>query len=108
MKLQAFSFRDTKAETFAAPFFVPNAAIAKRLASQLVLDQRSDLGKYPADFLLYCVGSYDTETARLEPQQVELICTVSSCLPKPDPRQLSLEIEKMLPNGAAVGTATEA
>jgi len=82
MKLQAFTLRDTKAEVFAAPFFLPNEALAKRLLSQLVLDQRSDLGKYPQDFLLYLCGFYETETAHLAPCPVELICSASSCLPR--------------------------
>jgi len=85
MKLQAFSLRDTKGEVFAAPFFLPNEALAKRLLSQLVLDQRSDLGKYPQDFLLYLVGFYETDTAHLAACPVELICSASSCLPRVAP-----------------------
>jgi len=88
MKLDAFSLRDTKADTFAAPFFVPKPGIAIRLLSQLVQDSRSDLGKYPADFKLYRIGSYNTETAVLTSEPVELVCTASSCLPKPDPAQI--------------------
>jgi len=99
MKLEAFSLRDTKAEVFAAPFFVPNEAIATRLLVQLVQDHRSDLGKYPADFLLYRIGTYDTETALLKSSTVELICTASSCLPKADPRQLTIpEVVNESPN----------
>lgn len=92
MKLQAFSLRDTKGEIFAAPFFVPNENIAIRLVSELVLNQRTDLGKYPSDFLLYRTGSYDTETALLSPCQVELICSASSCLPKPSPHEIPLPL----------------
>lgn len=90
MKLNAYSLRDVKAETFAAPFFVPNDNLAIRLLNELVLDTRSNLGKYPADFMLYRIGSYDSEHALLVPCQVELVCSASSCLPKPDPRQLTL------------------
>lgn len=90
MKLSAYSLRDTKAEVFAAPFFVPNDAIAIRLLSQLVTDTRNDLGKYPQDFMLYRIGTYDTESAKLESCNVDLVCTASSCLPKPDPRQLRI------------------
>lgn len=93
---QAYCLRDTKAEIFAAPFFVPNDNLAIRLLSELVMDTRSNLGKYPQDFLLYRVGSYNTDTAALMPAQVELVCTASSCLPKPDPRQLTLPAHEQL------------
>jgi len=83
MKLEAFSLRDTKAETFAAPFFVPNEAIAMRFISQEVLDTRTNLGKYPADFMLYRVGTYDTDTAQLTAVEViSLVCPASSLLPR--------------------------
>lgn len=97
MKLQAFSLRDTKAETFAAPFFVPNENIAVRLLSQLVLDKRTDLGKYPQDFMLYRVGDYDTDNAALSACQVELICTASSVLPKENPAQLQIPGTEAVP-----------
>lgn len=90
MILEAYSLRDTKAEVYAAPFFVPKEAFATRLLIELVKDKRSDLGKYPADFMLYRIGLYDTDTAKLESSEVELICSASSCLPKVDPRQLTL------------------
>lgn len=87
MILEAFSLRDTKAEVFGAPFFVTNEEIAKRLLSKLVLDQRSDPGQYPKDFLMYRIGTYDSDNGLLVATPVELICTATSCLPKPDPRQ---------------------
>lgn len=83
MKLEAFSLRDVKAESFGAPFFVPNENIAIRLLSKLVVDTRTEVGQYPLDFILYRVGHYDTDTGLLTPLSVELICTASSCLPKP-------------------------
>lgn len=82
MKLQAFSLRDTKAEVFAAPFFVPSHGIAVRLLNELVKDKRTDLGKYPQDFILYRVGEYDTDSALLTPSMIEIICTATSCLPR--------------------------
>jgi len=90
MKLQSFSMRDVKAETYAAPFFVPNESIAIRLLSELVLDKRSTLGKYPQDFSLYRIGEYDTTTAVLTSCQIDMICSATSCLPKPDPRQIEI------------------
>lgn len=90
MILQAFSLRDMKAEIFAAPFFVPNEHIAIRLVSELVRDPRSDLGKYPQDFMLYRTGSFNTETALLTATTIELVCSATNCLPKADPRQIQI------------------
>jgi len=78
----AYSIRDTVSEIFAAPFFVPSDGVAKRFLSELVVNPNSDIGKYPKDFMLYRVGTYDTETAKLTPLPVELVCSASSLLPK--------------------------
>jgi len=91
MKLEAFSLRDVKADVFAAPFFVPNQAIAIRLLSQLVLDQRADLGKYPQDFMMFRIGTYDTDNGLLCACPVELVCSAVSCLPQNKPVVIPVE-----------------
>jgi len=83
MKLQAYCLRDTKAEVFAAPFFVPREAIALRAVGQMAQNPHTDVAQYPQDFLLYRVGEYDTDTALLTPCTVELVCAVSAVLQKP-------------------------
>lgn len=82
MKLRAFSLRDTKSETFGAPFFVPTAGIALRVVTELVNDRRTDVGKYPDDFILYDVGEFDTQSAQLSHSQAELVATAKSLLPR--------------------------
>lgn len=101
MKLKAFCLRDVKADTYGAPFFVPNVAIAVRLLGEMVQDRRTDVGKYPADFSLYSVGSYETNTGLLEASELEMVCSAVSCLPKEDPRLLKLPSEE-IHGGAAV------
>jgi len=71
MKLIAFAIRDTKADAFTAqPFFCLSRGIALRNFTQLVNDQQTEPGQYPADFTLYEIGSFDqtdgTITARGE------------------------------------------
>lgn len=90
MKLIAYSLRDMKADNFHAPFFVPSQAHARRLLAELVQDNRSDVGKYTADFMLYEIGSLETETGSLTPCKPSEICSALSVLPKPDPRQLAI------------------
>lgn len=82
MILKAFSLRDTKGETFGAPIFVPTEGVMIRLLPQLASDQRTDLGKFPDDFLLYSIGEYNTATAVMTPAEISLVCSVSSTLKK--------------------------
>lgn len=83
MKLNAYSIRDIKTDIFAAPWFVPSDGIALRLMRELVQDKRSDLGKYPEDFTLHYIGTYDTSTAVMESSISRLVCTAIQCLPSP-------------------------
>lgn len=89
MKLKVFALRDVKADAFGSPFFVPNDGIARRVLSEWVRQPGSDVAKYPAEFMLFEIGEYDNESALLTPTvPTVMICSASSCLPKPDPRQL--------------------
>lgn len=90
MILRAFALRDMKADNFHAPFFVPSPIQAIRLLGQLVQDKNSELGKWPGDFTLYEIGTYETSTGFMTGNLPSEICTALSCLPKPDPRQLTL------------------
>lgn len=65
--LQIFSVYDSKAESFSQPFFCPNAAIAIRSFSEEVSNPQSQLSKYPADFTLFHIGSFNDSTSLLTP-----------------------------------------
>jgi len=81
VKLQAYSVHDVKSESFAAPFFVPKEGIAVRVLTQMVADERTDVSKFPADYFLYHVGSYDTDKAVLESlSPVVMVCSASSVM----------------------------
>lgn len=62
MKPNAYSIQDSKAQQFNLPFFSDNHATAIRTFSQLASDQNSLPGKYPADFSLIFIGTFDSET----------------------------------------------
>lgn len=63
MILQAFSVFDTKGKAFNLPFFQPVAGLAVRQLTEMTADSKSLLAKYPEDFILYHVGSFDDATA---------------------------------------------
>jgi len=59
MILNAYTLYDVKALTFNTPFFCQNHAVAKRLCADLVIDMTTSVGRHPADYVLYCLGTYD-------------------------------------------------
>lgn len=68
MELKAFSIRDSKGEIFNPPFYKKTWGEAERDFHQLVKDEKSMVYKYPEDFDLYCVGSYDDQTGLFIPE----------------------------------------
>lgn len=70
MLLRAYTLHDVKALTYSPPFFQHNNALAERMLSDLVNDPNTSVGRHPADFKLYCVGSYDDSTGQLIPLNV--------------------------------------
>lgn len=63
MKLNAYSIFDRKALQYNAPFYQSTDGAAVRSLSDLVNDQNTTVGRHPSDFVLYCVGSYDDQSA---------------------------------------------
>lgn len=62
-----FSIRDAKGEIFHPPFFKKTHGEAERDFAQLVRDEKSMAFKFPEDFDLYYVGTYDDSTGKIEP-----------------------------------------
>lgn len=63
-----YSIHDSKAAFFNVPFFQRNHDEAARSFGQIVNDSRPDnlLHQSPADFTLYCLGSFDEQTGELD------------------------------------------
>lgn len=67
MELKVFSIRDSKGEIFHQPFFNKSHGEAERNFRELTNDQKSMISKYPEDFDLYYLGTYDDNSGRMEP-----------------------------------------
>ncbi|AZL82864.1 nonstructural protein [Apis mellifera associated microvirus 23] len=67
MMLKMFSIRDSKAEVYYSPFFAKSHGEAERNFRELTNDQKSTVSKYPEDFDLYYLGTYDDSTGKLAP-----------------------------------------
>lgn len=65
--LQMFAIRDLKAVSFMPPYTAPNKGVAIRSFTDAVNDPSSMLSKYPDDFALFHIGSYDPETGVVTP-----------------------------------------
>ena len=63
---QVFAVYDSKAEFFADPMFFRTIGEALRSWETAAADQSMDLHKYPGDFSLFHIGTYDINTSVLE------------------------------------------
>lgn len=72
MIAKIYSVRDEGTASFGPPFVMQNDTIMKRSIAELVAAegakpeaQRIEMMRYPADFSVFCVGSFDTETGEV-------------------------------------------
>lgn len=66
MKLQVYSIRDAKGEVYNTPFFQKTHGEAERNFRELVKDEKSMVAKYPEDFDLYHLGTYDDQSGTFQ------------------------------------------
>lgn len=71
MILNAYSLYDAKALTYSPPFWAHQHGEAMRMVMQLAGDPNTTVGRHPADFTLYCTGSFDTSSGLLLPGDVK-------------------------------------
>lgn len=62
MKQQMFCIRDTKADAYLPPFFLPRKEMAMRVFDQCVNSKDHQFGKWPQDYTLFQIGQFDDET----------------------------------------------
>lgn len=74
MLLKVFSVYDAKAFAYLPPFFMAEKGMAARVFTEAVRDKSHQFGKFPEDYILFQIGSYDDQTgnlmALLAPEQV--------------------------------------
>lgn len=76
MLVEVFAVYDSKARNYGQPFFCINPAIAIRAFQSTVESPESQLHKYPEDFSLFHLASFNDETgeftARTNPTNLGL------------------------------------
>lgn len=65
MITKVFSIYDTKGCMYGAPFFSVNAGTATRSFVELVNDSRSNVNKFPKDYILFELGSFDDRSGEI-------------------------------------------
>jgi len=61
MRMNLYSVLDVQVKAFCPPFVAPNDGVAKRDFAYAANDPTTNVGKYPSDFKLFCIGSFDDE-----------------------------------------------
>lgn len=67
MMLFCYSIYDNKALVFHPPFYASTDAQASRTFADVVNDVNTNIGRHPADFSLFLVGSYSDQKGELMP-----------------------------------------
>lgn len=62
MESGIFSVYDSKAECYLPPFFMRNRAMAVRAFQASVMEPGSDLNRFPEDYALFVLGTFDDST----------------------------------------------
>lgn len=83
MVVPMFAVRDQKAEMYEMPMVFLNEATARRAFARVANDTNDTHGKFPEDFELHMLGSFDDSKGRLisldAPQRV---CSFLDLVPK--------------------------
>jgi len=80
MKLRCFSLFDTKSSFFNTPFFFMYEGQAIRACMDLGSDTNTTIGRYPADYVLFDLGSFDDQSGELVQSMPRSLGPVSSFL----------------------------
>lgn len=86
MELKVYSIRDAKGEIFHPPFYKKTHGEAERDFTTLVGDQNGMVSKYPEDFDLWYLGTFDDQTGKFNaletPQHVIKAIQIANRLPQ--------------------------
>lgn len=66
MKLKVFSVFDSKVGAYMAPFFMRSSGEAIRAMINTARDTQSQFFKFPDDYTLFEIGSFDDATAKFD------------------------------------------
>lgn len=74
---KVYSVYDSKSEGYLQPFYVKSRGEAIRGFTEIANDNNSSIGKWPADYTLFELGSFDTDTGKFDTLHTPLSCGVA-------------------------------
>lgn len=86
MRLEVFSLYDGKLGAHMQPFFAGSAGVAVRNVITAAEDPKTMFGKYPADFTLFHIASFDDSDGKFDVKTpLVSLGTVLELIPKKGP-----------------------
>ena len=73
MLKNTYSLLDTKAQTYTNPFYFAQNGEALRALDGIVNDGQTQVSKYPEDFQLYKIGTFDDVSGEIKGHEPEFI-----------------------------------
>lgn len=70
--MNLYSVFDSKSRIFCNPFVSHNDQTALRDFARAAIDPSLEIGKYPSDFSLHLIGSFDRQTGFLTPESTPI------------------------------------
>lgn len=68
--MKLYAVRDVKADSFGSPMSIATKGLALRGFADACADERSELAKYPDDYMLYELGTYDPNSGTVASHSV--------------------------------------
>lgn len=75
MTQHMFAVYDAKAQAYLAPFPANTHGIAERMFADLVNADGHQFNRHPADYTLYKIGTFDTDTSELTSCELQPLAT---------------------------------
>jgi len=85
MQIKIYAIRDNRTESFNIPTFAKSDSEMVRMIQISIMDGESMLAKFPKDYDLYFMGTYDNETGTMEttpPQHIMSLLQIRENLEK--------------------------
>lgn len=70
--IKIFTVYDSKGQAYLQPFFCVNTAVAIRSFTTAANDQQHDFHRYAADYTLFCIGEWETNSGNINVYETKI------------------------------------
>ena len=79
--MNVYAVKDVKAQLFNNPFIQKSDGVAIRTFAAACEDSQTELNKYPSDFSLYHIGTYDPESGKIKQEDIKQVANATEFVP---------------------------